>query len=188
MSALLQLAIALVAELDLGKTPRSIPDPKKSLVHAVGLVLLPPPKAVNAHTSDEMRAFVGCFYLSSMYVCDSRLLSVMLTQFGFSQCYRKLTAVRHTAYLEQCCKLLDEAAEYPTDAYLTSLVRVQMFLSRGLEASSLDEPEGLASSTAAVSMYVKSFQRELRDSRTTLSASASHICEHILIQLRQKRF
>lgn len=159
MSALLQLAIALVAELDLGKTPRKIPDPKKSLVHAMGLVSSPPPKAVNTHTSDEMRAFVGCFYLSSI----------------FSQCYRKLTAVRHTAYLGQCCKLLDEAAEYPTDLYLTSLVRVQMFLSRGLEASRLDEPEGSAASTAAVSMYVKSFQRELRDSRTTLSASASHI-------------
>ncbi|KAE8441496.1 hypothetical protein EG329_004884 [Mollisiaceae sp. DMI_Dod_QoI] len=136
MSALLQLAVALVAELYLGKMPRSIPDPKTSLAHAVGLTAASPPKAPITHTTDEMRAFVGCFYLSSV----------------FSQCYKKLTAMRHTAYLEQCCKLLDEATEYPTDAYLTSLVRVQLFLSRGLESSLFDESEELASSPAAVNI------------------------------------
>lgn len=66
MSALLQLAIALVAELELGKMPKIVPDPKKSLAHATGLETSAPPAEVHVHSLEEIRAFLGCFYLSSM--------------------------------------------------------------------------------------------------------------------------
>ncbi|KUJ18025.1 uncharacterized protein LY89DRAFT_781130 [Mollisia scopiformis] len=155
MSALLQLAVALLAELELGKMLPSPPDPKKSLVHVVGISSTAPAKALAVHTPDEMRAFLGCFYLSSL----------------FSQCYKKLTAMRYTPYIEHCCTALDEAAEYTTDIYLTALVRIQLFLCKAIESLPLEEADR---SSATLRMYVKSMQKELQDFRASLSNSGSY--------------
>lgn len=67
LSALVQLAVALVAELELGRKPRHV-DSKKSLAHATGLEVSAPAKATNVHSLEDMRAFLGVFYLSSMFV------------------------------------------------------------------------------------------------------------------------
>jgi hypothetical protein len=92
----------------------------------------------------------------------------------FAQCYRKLTAMKYTPYLEQCCQILDAAAEYPTDVYLTASIRVQLFLCRGLEGSSFDDLDG---SSAAMGMFVISLQKGLLKFRSSLLNRATYTCK-----------
>lgn len=66
MSVLLQLAAALVVELGLDKAPRRSREKHQSLMDAVGDMSQFSTTQSNSHTSDERRAFSGCFYLSSM--------------------------------------------------------------------------------------------------------------------------
>jgi hypothetical protein len=65
MTVLLQLAVALVIELGLDKPPRNLPERQKNLLDASASALAIPPDPLY-RTSDEIRAFAGCFYLDSV--------------------------------------------------------------------------------------------------------------------------
>lgn len=73
--------------------------------------------------------------------------------------------MKYTPYFDQCCQILDAAAEYPNDVYLTASIRVQIFLARGLEASSYDDLDG---SSAAMGMYVISLQKGLQKFKSSV--------------------
>ncbi|KAG0160902.1 hypothetical protein PDIDSM_8434 [Penicillium digitatum] len=59
-------------------------------------------------TLEERRTYLGCYYLTTM-------LSTCVKDLG--------PIIRFTRYTDECCKVLDQIAEYPTDAFLTQLVR-----------------------------------------------------------------
>lgn len=65
-------------------------------------------------TLEERRAYLGAFYISST----------------ISATFRDLNALRRSAYLEDCCKTLERAAEYPTDRFLVCLLRLQNHVER----------------------------------------------------------
>ncbi|KAJ5769836.1 uncharacterized protein N7511_001887 [Penicillium nucicola] len=60
-------------------------------------------------TLEERRTYLGCFYMTTM----------------LSACAKDLgTIIRFTKYTEDCCNVLEQASEYPSDAYLVQLVRI----------------------------------------------------------------
>ncbi|KAL1966514.1 hypothetical protein VTN77DRAFT_4436 [Rasamsonia byssochlamydoides] len=108
MTNLLQLAIALVADLGLN---RPLPTPGRRTAADVLRTALHGSKGARTvrGTLEERRTFLGCFYLSSM-------LSAHL---------KGLEPLPYTPYVEECCQVLVDAKEYPGDVYLVQLVRVQ---------------------------------------------------------------
>lgn len=65
MSYLLQLAVALVVELELNKSPPSN-IPREARLHAEDQVFCKNSPIPETHLLEHMRAFTGCFYLSSV--------------------------------------------------------------------------------------------------------------------------
>lgn len=71
ITSLLQLAIDLVIDLDLNRPP-NISDKPKTVSEAMRFVYGHKPKPVSG-SLEERRAFLGCFYISSMYILLPRL-------------------------------------------------------------------------------------------------------------------
>jgi hypothetical protein len=60
-----------------------------------------------------------------MFLADSNQTKFMLTASRLSACAKDLGTIIHfTKYTEDCCDVLEQAAEYPSDGYLVQLVRV----------------------------------------------------------------
>ncbi|CAG7916245.1 unnamed protein product [Penicillium olsonii] len=66
-------------------------------------------------TLEERRTYLGCYYLTTM-------LSTCVKDLG--------PIIRFTKYTEECCKVLEQAAENPVDAHLVQLVRVMNLAER----------------------------------------------------------
>ncbi|ERS97185.1 hypothetical protein HMPREF1624_06516 [Sporothrix schenckii ATCC 58251] len=58
---------------------------------------------------EQMRTFAGTFYLVALATTTNKRPDIMM----------------NTAYLETCCQVLERQMEYPSDAYLVQLVRIQ---------------------------------------------------------------
>ncbi|OQE43291.1 hypothetical protein PENCOP_c003G02827 [Penicillium coprophilum] len=90
-------------------------------------------------TLEERRTYLGCYYLTTM-------LSTCVKDLG--------PIIRFTRYVDECCNVLDQVAECPSDAYLVQLVRVMNLTDKihqtlyntelhSLSASSVPPPLGL---------------------------------------------
>ena len=66
MTNMLQLAISLVVELELNKSPSVTDLKRKALLDATEKPFCENSLNPERHTLDEMRAYMGCFYLSSV--------------------------------------------------------------------------------------------------------------------------
>ncbi|CAI7572578.1 unnamed protein product [Penicillium glandicola] len=66
-------------------------------------------------TLEERRTYLGCYYLTTM-------LSTCVKDLG--------PIIRFTRYTDECCNVLDQVAEYPSDAFLVQLVRVMNLADR----------------------------------------------------------
>ncbi|OAA57845.1 thiamine biosynthetic bifunctional enzyme [Niveomyces insectorum RCEF 264] len=64
---------------------------------------------VSSDTLDKMRTYAGTFYLISLATTTGKRPDAMM----------------NTGYLEKCCQVLERQMEYPSDAYLVQLVRIQ---------------------------------------------------------------
>ncbi|KAJ6189815.1 hypothetical protein N7519_004723 [Penicillium mononematosum] len=60
-------------------------------------------------TLEERRTYLGCYYLTT-------ILSTCVKDLG--------PIIRFTKYTDECCNVLEQVAEYPTDVSLVQLVRV----------------------------------------------------------------
>ncbi|CAK7236811.1 hypothetical protein SBRCBS47491_009764 [Sporothrix bragantina] len=58
---------------------------------------------------EQMRTFAGTFYLVALSTTTNKRPDIMM----------------NTPYLETCCQVLERQMEYPSDAYLLQLVRIQ---------------------------------------------------------------
>jgi hypothetical protein len=81
---------------------------------------------------------------------------------SFSLHVRKSEVMHHTPYLDNCCKVLQEAQEYPSDAVLAALVRLQC-IAESFQRNLVHTYEGPVEETKAPSwMYIQGMRSELQ--------------------------
>ncbi|OAP57428.1 hypothetical protein AYL99_08166 [Fonsecaea erecta] len=142
---LLQMAIALVMDLDLDRCPAHRDQRIGSIfckLNAEGNL----PTQCQRSTA-ETRALLGCFYL-----CSSMAMT------------RKELLMRHTNWIEHCCHVLQAEQECPTDVYATAFVEAKHLAQRIGERFSYSEHASIRfQSDAVVQMSLNGFRKEVAD-------------------------
>ncbi|PWY71712.1 hypothetical protein BO70DRAFT_298207 [Aspergillus heteromorphus CBS 117.55] len=106
----------------------------------------------DSRTLEELRAYLGCFYLVTMV----------------SLCLDEKDPMRYTDYTEECCRAVEAAAEFESDKHLIQLVRIAQMaakIHRTLNRHEIDVPNGSASTAMIIRLLQKDMQ-QLRDSLT----------------------
>lgn len=106
-------------------------------------------------TLEERRAYLGAFFLSS----------------SMAKTFRDLNAVQRTGYLEDCCCSLEKAAEYPTDRFLVSLLRLQNIAERVSHAFQYGpiQTHTRHNWRVPLPLYIVSFERDFQTYKNGLS-------------------
>ncbi|KAK3688243.1 hypothetical protein B0T22DRAFT_148598 [Podospora appendiculata] len=138
-TTLLQLAVGLVTDLGLSKPPK-IPGhvPSHVVDEARRIMGL---RSRIPHSLEDMRAFLGCFYINS----TAAIL------------FRHVPMLPRYSYVTTCCDALEKAQEYDSDVLLVNVIRLQRILCRIRAAfTSSDMENGIntgfsASSAMAIS-------------------------------------
>lgn len=73
----------------------------------------------------------------------------------------------NTTYLEQCCKVLEETMQYPSDEYLVKLVRIQQ-LAQSISLTMAIDNISQHAMKLPLTMVVRSFQDQLDAFRESL--------------------
>ncbi|KAM5464740.1 hypothetical protein MauCBS54593_006833 [Microsporum audouinii] len=139
----LQLAIALIIELRLDRPPQT-----QTWKTGIRFTSKYDPDD-NTYTRpslgcDEQRAVADCYYLSST----------------ISGLLQKPSTFPHTTYLEECCKSLYDAAEYPSDKSIPHIVQLQVITEK-IDRISLRHGVELGNPGSAMELYVQSLKAEL---------------------------
>lgn len=127
---LLHLAMSLTADLNIDRSPDSCEKFRLAHKGKAGVPALPP------FSNEERRAFLGTYYLTSM----------------MSTSFKKLSALKWSPWMVDCAKILEDEAEYDSDAYLVSLVRTQHLMEDVMNIETFDAP---------VRFLANSFQADL---------------------------
>ncbi|OJZ91948.1 hypothetical protein ASPFODRAFT_55612 [Aspergillus luchuensis CBS 106.47] len=104
----------------------------------------------NSRTLEELRAYLGCYYVVNM----------------LSLCLGEKEPMEYTTYTDDCCRRIQEAAECETDQYLLQLVRIAHMgekIYRAVQYHEKDTPTGLAPKAMAIRWSQKEIQ-QLKDS------------------------
>lgn len=127
------------------------------------------------HSLEEMRAALGAFYVTSLYVhmwfSEYFLSSLQLTFPRYSTLFRRHHPVGHNSYLSKCCHSLARVQEYDSDRFLIALIKMQqVILNRGADiVPDIDDDEEEESPDASsprahyppVHMTLCALQREM---------------------------
>lgn len=135
-------------------------------------------------TLEERRAYLGCYYLTTMCVLpDLSIPACKLTMNRLSTCVKDLgSIIRFTRYTEECCKVLDQAAEYPIDAYLVQLVRAMNLgdrIHQTLYRNELHSPSVLSH---PVGLSIRWLEAELKQLKARMPYEPPHGGESCLAQ------
>ncbi|KAJ5082899.1 hypothetical protein N7532_011942 [Penicillium argentinense] len=155
LDAFVQLAVAQLISLGLGQ---SLNPPRMSKPISYMGKMDVWASSQRVHTLEEQRAYLGCYYLTVM----------------LSSCVRDMEPLRFTKYTKECCKRVEEALEFPTDAYLVNLIRVMHLADRIVHTISfndLDYPEILS---APLGLSIQGFQAELQKIKASFSCEPPH--------------
>ncbi|KAK3318186.1 hypothetical protein B0H66DRAFT_227245 [Apodospora peruviana] len=114
VTSLLQIAVGLMADLGLNKVPKIPGHAPETIIDEAkrmkGIL-----RAKAPHTLEDRRAFLACYYVSS-------LASVL---------FRHVPSVPfYCGYTEVCCDMLEREMEYESDGSLVALIRMQHVLTR----------------------------------------------------------
>ncbi|GFF25221.1 hypothetical protein IFM61606_09380, partial [Aspergillus udagawae] len=152
LSIILHLVLAMLRSLGLHQWPN--PSSGK---------LPQPSEHDNAPTTDERRAYLGCFYTACVA----------------ATCVKDMDPLRYTSYTEECCRVLEELQEYPTDMYLVQLARLNCMAYRIVQTLPFDaySPPHMASSDS-IQTCVEALGTELK--RMTPSSAQDRIQDSIL--------
>lgn len=150
--SLLQLAIAILYDLELDKAP--LKDP--TLAIAYDLKGITKPTGI-PRTLEERRAFLGCFLMSSV-TCTA---------------LRKGSPLRWTAYSAECLRIIETEKEYETDELLIQLVKLRLICGR---VRDFPWSSVVADTTtkAPAMFYLKSLEAELQDFKSNIPNSLSN--------------
>ncbi|KAH8803667.1 hypothetical protein F5884DRAFT_806152 [Xylogone sp. PMI_703] len=164
-SQFLQLAISLVVDMNLDQAPQrtSWKTPITKLPESSTNTMQKPELS---RTKDESRALAGCYYLSST-------VSVIL---------QKLATFPYSIYIENCCGLLRQAEDHPTDRYLLSIIQLQHIMEK-INRLLSDVSEEISISSPAVVALVMSLKSELEDFKSRLPFSMNE-SQMLVIQFR----
>lgn len=108
------------------------------------------PEQISAQL-ELMRAFAGCYYLNTLVFTTNK----------------RPDAFMNTTYLESCCRQIEEAAEYPSDALLVHLFKIQQ-LAQTISLTLGTESKSFQSLQLPLTMVVQSFQQQLDIFKTSL--------------------
>lgn len=86
--------------------------------------------------------------------------------------------LRYTSYTEECCRVLEELQEYPSDMYLVQLARLNRMAHRIVQTLPFDayNPPGIASSDS-LQTCVKALEAELKDLKRSSAQYRMQDCE-----------
>lgn len=169
MTNFVHLAIALTTDLEINKNGTGY---GRHRAVVCGFNLFPEPVEPSDQRSlEERRALLGCFYVTSMYDCPSIIppdenANTMLPRLSVN--VKHTDIMRYTRYMDDCCRVLLEKQEYPTDFFLVQLVKLQriaLCMQNTLPLDSLDPPSPL---TSSIGLSLKSFETELEQFKSSL--------------------
>ncbi|KAH6681388.1 hypothetical protein B0J14DRAFT_647800 [Halenospora varia] len=147
LTTLLQLAIALVSDLNLNRGPSWLDKSKMILATSCsGAPIFGP------QTMDERRALLGCFYLSS----------------ATSASFQRPDTMRFTRQIEESCQALLQRAEYPTDLQLVYVVKIQYLTDRITQTLHVNDIDVTSPHKDIVELHVRAFQSEIEAMRESL--------------------
>ncbi|KAF1809130.1 hypothetical protein P152DRAFT_495064 [Eremomyces bilateralis CBS 781.70] len=165
MTNFVHLALALTTDLEINKTGTAY-DRHRAVV--CGFNLFPDPAERGDQRSlEERRALLGCFYVTSILSVNVKHTDIM----------------KFTRYMDDCCRVLLEKQEYPTDYFLVQLVKIQriaLCMQNTLPLDCLDPPSPL---TSSIGMSLKAFESELEQLKASLPAN---IQSHLLFTLHYR--
>ncbi|KAF2144124.1 uncharacterized protein K452DRAFT_267286 [Aplosporella prunicola CBS 121167] len=145
---ILQLIVGLVIDLGLKRSSRAYGSER--LESAITRSAHGELANSELRTSEERRALLGAFYLTTIV----------------AQWAKRYESMRFTAQLDEVCRDLEQAKEYPSDRYLLELVRVQRIVQRIERKCPVDD---LTPDTPLpVAMFVWSLDGELKAARKAL--------------------
>lgn len=177
MSTTLHLTLSLLSDLGL-KSPHSR-EKKDLLLYVINHGTKPRQSdEVQVHSPDEMRAFLGCLMLASMYDPTPSDNAFIFTYISFraAMCLKGPERLRHTPYIEECCQFLTSRAGHPTDYSLAVTVRLQCIIDRIQETFHADQICSKHFSTA-VGIHVNFYRKELEAFKSSLPPNIQQDCE-----------
>ncbi|OCT49937.1 putative trna processing endoribonuclease protein [Cladophialophora carrionii] len=142
LTNLLHLIMSLMIDLGLNRqtAPRRYAKPQREYFRMDGRG-----DNVAPRTLEERRTYLGCYCLTVV----------------ISMTARDFEPVRYTRYTEECCQLLSEAAEYPTDTYLVHVVRLLYLGDKVNRTFNQQEWDPSPTISVPVGAAVKSMEAEL---------------------------
>lgn len=144
---LLQMAIGIVVDLGLNKAPLSINNLAPYSLLNEALRRHPHLRGKASHSNDDMRALLGCFYVTSQV----------------TTLFRREHHLPYTDFVDKCVTELAGADEYVTDKTLVAMVKMQCLVRRAhaVMAGASPEPGANPPFTAAAAMALTAIRREL---------------------------
>jgi hypothetical protein len=84
-------------------------------------------------------------------------------------CIKDINPLRFTDYTKECCRIIAEAGEYPTDQYLVRLVRMHSLTDRIDHMLSYHESDPLGTSLSApLGMCIRLIENELQTMKASI--------------------
>ncbi|TLD19622.1 hypothetical protein PspLS_09446 [Pyricularia sp. CBS 133598] len=175
---LLQMAVGIVVDLGLNKAPLSVNNLAPFSLLNEALRRHPHLRGKASHSNDDMRALLGCFYVTSQV----------------TTLFRREHHLPYTDFVDKCVTELAGANEYVTDRTLVAMVKMQCLVRRAhaIMAGSSPEPGANAPYTAAAAMALTAIRRELYEpisSYGTMDERSKHLlkmhCHASLIAMHE---
>ena len=89
-------------------------------------------------------------------------------------CTRDMEHIRCSRYVDECCQIISEAAEYPTDVYAVHIARFHGLADMIMSSLHYEDDHATpALNSAPIGACVKSLESELLQLKGTLLNSAS---------------
>lgn len=79
--------------------------------------------------------------------------------------------IKYSTYADECCRVLAQANEYPSDEQLVIMIRIMGLVGRIKSTFSAEEWESSSGMSAPVGICVKSFEAELEQLKSGLPTS-----------------
>ncbi|KAJ5498465.1 hypothetical protein N7453_007516 [Penicillium expansum] len=146
-TSLVQLAIAILYDLGLDKPPPQ--DPGVTLAYVLKGCKLS--QFTRSPTSEERRALLGCF-----------LISTVPTSWGKGQ------SLQWTAYFDECVHVLEEQKELASDLLLVQLVNLRSLSENVSDHPGLSAASGIHTMRPQATVYLKSLEARMRNLKSNI--------------------
>jgi hypothetical protein len=94
--------------------------------------------------------------------------------------------MRHSRYVDDCWKRLEDAQEYPSDAWLRHFIGTRHLAQRIIESLALDDhlEQGNSRNPALLEMTMKGFRQEVDQLEQGIMSSGAHVCKGLLLEVK----